>query len=231
MSGISLKFDDLTIEEARAILSALEVQRHMLPVADAGTTFRHPHENHWAGTSTHLGEPAPTASEVIHPVHYTENAPIASNTSAAAEGFETDAAGLPWVDGTHSSSRKKNADGSWSLRKGCPEALGATYKAEYRRRMAGSTAAAPRPAAQLNQQYGAPPVHQLPTPAAAFAAPEIDYQTWANQYMAVLPKLDEQLLADILARAGVGHVNDLANPAAGTARQATYSMFKQLELA
>jgi hypothetical protein len=137
------------------------------------------------------------------------------------------------VDGTHSSSRKQNADGSWSLRKGCPEALGKAYKDEFRRRQLQRSvtptppAAAAPAAAQLNHQFGAPPVHQpLPT----FTAPEIDYETWKNQYIAVLPKLDQATFNDIMRQSGVTTVGDYAIPANGLARQLGYSLLKQIEL-
>jgi hypothetical protein len=256
MGDIALSFKDMEPAEAEHLLAAYKAIKagqtfhHQGGVSVSGETptFHTPGVNHWPlkdGTTGgySVEDPAPRAHEAPQPVHYTVNEihPNAQNATAVPPtgqvSVTVDAAGLPWVDGTHSSSRKQNADGSWSLRKGCPEALGKAYKDEFRRRLnqAGVTAPAvqpqaPSPAA-LNHQFGAPPVHSdLPSPGQGYPAPAIDYETWKNQYIAVLPRLNQASFGEIMRQSGVTTVGDYALPDNGLARQIGYSLLKQLEL-
>lgn len=241
MGDIALSFKDMEPAEAEHLLAAFKaikagqtfVLQGGVSVSAETPTFRHPQESHWplkehSATGYSVEEPAPRAHEAPQPVHYTVAEIPGTNGGAAPVA---DAAGLPWVDGTHSSSRKQNADGSWTLRKGCPEPLGKAYKNEFQRRLGQASVSSAPTAAALNQQFAAPPVHQpLPAPPQSFAAPAIDYETWKNQYLAVLPKMDQAMFQDIMRQCGVTTVGDYALPDNGLARQIGYGLMKQIEL-
>lgn len=96
------------------------------------------------------------------------SAPAAPTTSAGSDDRDTH--GLPWDERIHSSSRAKNADGSWRQRRNLSPVTLEAVTTELRNRAAG----APSQAAVIPP----PPVDvpQPPASAAAAAAPGLTYQ-------------------------------------------------------
>lgn len=115
--------------------------------------------------------PAPTAPTVAAPT-----APAAPTTHAG--GVELDKHGLPWDGRIHAGTKRKNADGSWTAKRGVDPALVATVEAELRQVMGAAPAAplapavpAPPPTAPIAPVVAsAPQVTAPPAPAVAPAA-------------------------------------------------------------
>ena len=78
-------------------------------------------------------------------------------------GLELDSEGLPWDKRIHSSSKNKNADGSWRIRKGVDKDLVNKVKIELRGSAIGSSHQAPVvPTVQHVEVPTAQPVYQQP---------------------------------------------------------------------
>jgi hypothetical protein len=71
-----------------------------------------------------------------------------------APGIDVDKAGLPWDGRIHASTRAKNADGTWRMRRGIEEALVAAVTGELRQTMA---PVIPQPPAQAVPAIPKPP--------------------------------------------------------------------------
>jgi hypothetical protein len=260
MTGVSISFDGLTSAEARYLLEALDAIRGTSDhSADAIVQAHQTTYNHMTGAwdaqtpaTDYLGQAdilahphAPAAHTAQSPAHAPAGAPAAQTEAGV------DAVGIAWRADIHSSSRKLAADGSWALRRGYPEAQGKAYKDEFKRRkqlgdtlhathapapsvpagdqfghlgMSTVSPAAPT-AAQLNAQFQAPPVPQ------SYAAPAIDYPTWHALYgrMHAAGKIDEGMYNWMNQQAGVTDINEYYTNA--TARQLSYGVLQQLELA
>ena len=142
-----------------------------------------------APTSSVPAPPAPTPSVPAPPAPTPANvAPIAAPTPANVApiaapptgspvgGVELDKHGLPWDSRIHAGTKRKNADGSWTAKRGIDPALVATVEAELRQVMGAPGAAplaqAPTPVAPIAPApVSAPPVTVPPTPAVAPAPP------------------------------------------------------------
>lgn len=98
------------------------------PAAIPGTTS--------TATSTVPAPPAPTPGNAA--------AIAAPPTGSPVGGVELDKHGLPWDNRIHAGTKRKNADGSWTAKRGVDPALVATVEAELRQVMG----AAPAPLAQ-----------------------------------------------------------------------------------
>ena len=96
------------------------------PAAMPGTTS--------TATPTVPAPPAPTGAQ-------TTNAPLAA-PSTPASGVDVDKHGLPWDGRIHTGTKRKNADGSWTAKRGVDPTLVAQVEAELRAVM-GAPAAAP----------------------------------------------------------------------------------------
>jgi len=83
--------------------------------------------------------PVPTSENVVQVA-----APPMVNL---ASGVEIDTHGLPWDARIHASTKRKNADGSWTAKRGVDQAVAASVEAELRALMS----AAPAPAADASQ--------------------------------------------------------------------------------
>jgi len=92
-------------------------------------------------------------------------APIAApQTGSPVGAVDLDKTGLPWDNRIHAGTKRKNADGSWTAKRGVDPALVAAVEAELRQVM-GVT-----PAAPLAPAVPAPQVTAPPAPAVAPAA-------------------------------------------------------------
>lgn len=231
---MEIKFNPLDPQDVAVVESLLKILHNHEP---AVVNFRHPQESQFTHTgaepqfspATFAADPAPVATEGPQSFHYSEGAVP-----------ELDAAGIPWNGDVHSSSKKKNADQSWSIKRNCPPHLADAYKVNFKSRQAAQAPAEPQwqtgPApADLNAHFGAPPVTYqapaLPQPAAFHPAPEIDYPTFGNAYMALwnIGKLDDPFIAEMFKASSVHDMNGYIND--GRARQIAYGMLKQRELA
>jgi len=94
--------------------------------------------------------------------------PESSNTTTETTVNTTtpafDAAGLPWDERIHSSTKSMKADGTWTRRKGVADTTIATVTAELRARTGGAPTALPTPGAPAGVQL--PAIGGLPTPGA-----------------------------------------------------------------
>ncbi len=124
------------------------------PVAMPGTTS--------TATSTVPAPPAPMPANAA--------AIAAPPTVSPASGVELDKHGLPWDNRIHAGTKRKNADGSWTAKRGVDPTLVATVEAELRQVMGAAPAAplAPAPTAPV-----APPptVGVAPSPAPLVTPP------------------------------------------------------------
>lgn len=226
---MEIKFNPLDPQDVAVVESLLKILHNHEP---AVVNFRHPQEQQFNHIQ-YPADPVPVAQEA---------APLATEGFHYSEGAvpELDAANIPWNGDTHSSSKKKNADGSWSIRRNCPPHLADAYKVNFKARQAAQAPASepqwmtgPAPT-DLNAQFGAPPVAYqapaLPQPTAFHPAPEIDYPTFGNAYMALwnIGKLDDPFVAEMFKASGVHDMNGFI--ADGRARQIGYGMLKQREL-
>ena len=118
------------------------------PAAMPGTTS--------TATPTVPVPPAPNAAQ-------TTNAPLAA-PSTPASGVDVDKHGLPWDGRIHAGTKRKNADGSWTAKRGVDPTLVAQVEAELRAVM-GAPAAAPLATAAPAPQV-APIVPPPPSPSA-----------------------------------------------------------------
>lgn len=85
-----------------------------------------------------------------------------TTTELHGEGVELDKNGIPWDERIHAGTKRKNADGTWSLKKGVDKELAAQIIAEYQ-----SAPAAPA----TTTVPAAPAKPGVPTPPAPPAAP------------------------------------------------------------
>ena len=69
-----------------------------------------------------------TASERTNVVSTVEQ----TTTKLPGEGVELDKNGIPWDERIHAGTKRKNADGTWSLKKGVDKELAAQIIAEYK---------------------------------------------------------------------------------------------------
>jgi len=104
-----------------------------------------------------------------------------SGAAGLPNGVELDKHGLPWDGRIHAGTKRKNADGSWTAKRGVDPALVATVEAELRQVMG----AAPAPLAQAPVASTAPSV---PTPPPATAAPVTANLPTASVSPAVAPQ-------------------------------------------
>lgn len=133
------------------------------PAVTTATTF--------PGTLTAPLPPASDAQTAFAPT-----APAAPTTHAG--GVELDKHGLPWDNRIHAGTKRKNADGSWTAKRGVDPALVAAVEAELRQVMGAAPAAplapavpAPPPTAPIAPVVAsAPQVTAPPAPAVAPAA-------------------------------------------------------------
>lgn len=122
------------------------------PAAMPGTTS--------TATPTVPAPPAPTGAQ-------TTNAPLAA-PSTPASGVDVDKHGLPWDGRIHAGTKRKNADGSWTAKRGVDPTLVAQVEAELRAVMGAPAAAplAPAPTAPIP----APQAATVTTPTAGVAS-------------------------------------------------------------
>ena len=86
-----------------------------------------------------------------------------TETELPGEGIELDKNGIPWDERIHAGTKRKNADGTWSLKKGVDKELAAQIIAEYQ------SAAPAAPSAP--EKPSAPAAPSAPTPPAPPSAP------------------------------------------------------------
>ena len=83
-----------------------------------------------------------------------------TTTELPGEGVELDKNGIPWDERIHAGTKRKNADGTWSLKKGVDKELAAQIIAEYQ----SATPVAP-------SKPSAPAAPSAPTPPSPPSAP------------------------------------------------------------
>lgn len=172
---------------AAALVNELEVLQHehesTLPVAafgqpvvdEAAAAFGVP------PAPLAVSTPAIAAGSTVAPPPPANTAPITTTPGVASSvaGVDLDAKGLPWDNRIHAGTKRKNADGSWTAKRGVDPALVAQVEAELRRVMGAAPAAplapavpAPPPTAPIAPVVvSAPQVTAPPAPAVAPAAP------------------------------------------------------------
>lgn len=109
------------------------------------------------GESTTIGE----RTNVVGTVEQT-------TTELPGEGVELDKNGIPWDERIHAGTKRKNADGTWSLKKGVDKKLAAQITAEYQSAAPATTTVPTAPAAPAK-----PGVPTHPAPPAAPAKPGV----------------------------------------------------------
>ena len=77
--------------------------------------------------------------------HEATQVEVAKRLAQQAPGIDVDKAGLPWDGRIHASTRAKNADGTWRMRRGIEEALVTAVTGELRQTMAPVAVAVPQP--------------------------------------------------------------------------------------
>lgn len=123
-----------------------------------------------------LSVPAPPA-----PMPANAAAIAAPQTGNPAPGVELDKHGLPWDDRIHAGTKRKNADGSWTAKRGVDPTLVATVEAELRQVMGAAPAAPLAPAAPVPPPTApsapvvasVPQATATPAPAAVPAPPAV----------------------------------------------------------
>lgn len=83
-----------------------------------------------------------------------------TTTELPGEGIELDKNGIPWDERIHAGTKRKNADGTWSLKKGVDKELAAQIIAEYqsgRETETETTTAPSKPAAPAAPSAKTPP--------------------------------------------------------------------------
>lgn len=105
----------------------------------------------------------PVAVTIENKVDGTTTTIEQSEDGVTVTTVELDKNGIPWDERIHAGTKRKNADGTWSLKKGVDKDLAAQIIAEYQ-------AAAPTTPAAPSKQ-SAPAAHSAPTPPAPPSAP------------------------------------------------------------
>ena len=115
-----------------------------------------------------VSTPAIAAGSTVAPPPPVNTAPTtttpgvaSSPTATLTPGVDLDAKGLPWDNRIHAGTKRKNADGSWTAKRGVDPTLVATVEAELRQVMGAAPAAPLAPAA---------PVPPPPAPSAPVVA-------------------------------------------------------------
>ena len=125
-----------------------------------------------------------------------------------------DQRGVPFHPDFHSSVRRLNDDGTWKLRRGVDKALAKAYNESF----AASGTPAPTPA-QLNQQFGAPPVP---------AAPAITVEQWQAKclelYNSVPNKWTVEFVTGMNAACGIANQTEYSVTENSAARALSYQM-------
>lgn len=105
-----------------------------------------------------VSTPAIAAGSIVAPPPPANTAPITTTPGVAssAAGVDLDAKGLPWDNRIHAGTKRKNADGSWTAKRGVDPTLVATVEAELRQVMGAAPAAPLAPAAAFPAQPAAP---------------------------------------------------------------------------
>lgn len=114
-----------------------------------------------------VSTPAIAAGSIVAPPPPANTAPITTTPGVAssAAGVDLDAKGFPWDNRIHAGTKRKNADGSWTAKRGVDPALVATVEAELRQVMGAA------PAAPLAPAVPAPPPTAPIAPVVASAPP------------------------------------------------------------
>lgn len=105
-----------------------------------------------------LSTPAIAGASTVAPPPPANTAPITTTPGVASStaGVDLDAKGFPWDNRIHAGAKRKNADGSWTAKRGVDPALVATVEAELRQVMGAAPAAPLAPAAAFPVQPAAP---------------------------------------------------------------------------
>jgi len=121
-----------------------------------------------------VSTPAIAAGSIVAPPPPANTAPITTTPGVASSvaGVDLDAKGFPWDNRIHAGTKRKNADGSWTAKRGVDPTLVATVEAELRQVMGAAPAAPLAPAAAFPAQPAAPVTTPTAGPASsAVAAP------------------------------------------------------------
>jgi len=173
------------VEVGRTIAPAvneLEVLQHdhesTLPVAafgqpvvdEAAAAFGVPTAPLGVSVPLALSTPAIAGASTVAPPPPANTAPITTTPGVASSvaGVDLDAKGFPWDNRIHAGTKRKNADGSWTAKRGVDPALVATVEAELRQVMGAAPAAPLAHAAIATVAAGFTPT---PTSAPAVAVP------------------------------------------------------------
>lgn len=128
-----------------------------------------------------VSTPAIAAGSIVAPPPPANTAPITTTPGVASSvaGVDLDAKGLPWDNRIHAGTKRKNADSSWTAKRGVDPALVAQVEAELRQVMgaapAAPFAAAPTATTQATSiaqtGNGSASAHVAPPPPAVSATP------------------------------------------------------------
>lgn len=124
-----------------------------------------------------VSTPAIAAGSIVAPPPPVNTAPttttpgVASSAAGASSaGVDLDKHGLPWDGRIHAGTKRKNADGSWTAKRGVDPTLVATVEAELRQVMGAAPAAPLAPAAAFPVQPAAPVTTPTAGPASSAVA-------------------------------------------------------------
>ena len=175
------------VEVGRTIAPAvneLEVLQHdhesTLPVAafgqpvvdEAAAAFGVPPVPLGVSVPLVVSTPAIAAGSIVAPPPAANTAPITTTPGVASSvaGVDLDAKGFPWDNRIHAGTKRKNADGSWTAKRGVDPALVVQVEAELRQVMGAAPAAPLAPAAAFPVQPAAPVTTPTAAPASSAVA-------------------------------------------------------------
>lgn len=119
-----------------------------------------------------LSIPPGAGASTVAPPPPANTAPITTTPGVASSvaGVDLDAKGLPWDNRIHAGTKRKNADGSWTAKRGVDPTLVATVEAELRQVMGAAPASPLAPAAAFPVQPAAPVTTPTAGPASSAVA-------------------------------------------------------------
>mgnify|MGYP001599850447 FL=1 len=145
-TGITVSFSHLTKDQAEELIELYA------SFSGVGSTT--------VEGQRHTADPLPNPRPQAPAAPRAPVAPKALQNGAAGGEITHDKFGVPFHPDYHSSVRRLNDDGSWKARRGVDKAA---YKAFNAANRGGEGTGGAPTAAQLNQQFAAPPVPSAPT--------------------------------------------------------------------
>lgn len=180
--------------------------------------------NYYAGLGNLPIASAPQAPAAAPQASFSFGAPTAP---AAAATVLKDAAGVPWHEQFHTSTKATTKAGIWKLRKGCDETALKAYQAQFAPLpQPGVPVTAPAPALPQVQPTGQSFTFTAPTVSPVACAAD-EFMTLANHLMGK-GLLDNAKILAFCSKHGIANVETLAIDDAGRAK--VYGELVQINL-